>query len=506
MSSPESSEAADLRQDARRALPFAALSGLLQILFSLLGMVLLVRYLPQEQYGVWAIIVGLSVPILLIVSLGHVQALYRFMPAIDDPEARRQLLWRVIARRLAVAVAAFALLVLAFPLYAERFGLAGHWDLLLWMLPGHLCQAANQYVMAALNVAFRQREVLIGAFVCQLVFVAAVAVGIARQEEILYFAAVYSGSGAIQLAIGLAACLYFYGRPQAGDLVRRALEDPERRRYRRTCFVDDLGTAFLSPDINRLVLAALSSSAEVAVFAVASNIVERLRRFLPVEVFRPLAMVSIFRRYEETGEIGDVNRIFRLLYALNRTVSFLYLALFLPLGAPLLAWVFREEYAAAWLPAVFLFLAIGLIGMPIGIVAQTLRRPQALVWAKLAVLVNLGLGIPLAARHGAAGIAAAAMIAAACRNLITYLLLRREFGVRYPWSTLLRFLAAGATVTLGVDRLDSLVGLIPAAALGGVAWLVALRLFRVIEPADRELLASLVPERLARPLRWVLGG
>lgn len=481
------------------------MSGVLQILFSLFSMVLLVRYLPQQEYGVWAVVMGLAAPILLFVSFGHAQALYRFMPAVEGGDARRELLWRVVSGRVAIAAGIFALLLAAFPFWSERFGLEGRRELLLWMSPGHVCTAANLYVTAGLNIAFRQREVLIASFVNQSFFVAGVAFGIWRGEEILYFAAVYSGSCVLQLVIGLLAVAYFYGRPKSTDLFRRVSEDAGRRRYRRTTYVDDLGTAFLSADINRLVLAAFAPSAEVAIFAVASSIVERLRRFQPLEIFRPLATVSFFRRFEETGELADVDRMFRLLFAANRVVTVLYLVLFVPLGMPVLGWVFGAEYASSWLPAVFLFAAMGIFAMPIGIVAQALRRPQVLVYAKLAVVVNVGLGIPLAALHGAAGIAFAAMMASLSKNVIAYLLLRREFAIHYPWKSLGRYLVVGASLALGLHVLAGYAGVLVAGVAGGVAWIGALRHAGLLERQDRELLTSLVPDRLAAPARWVLG-
>ena len=46
MSDSEAGPATPLKDSARRSLPYAALSGTLRILLSLLGMLLLVRYLP----------------------------------------------------------------------------------------------------------------------------------------------------------------------------------------------------------------------------------------------------------------------------------------------------------------------------------------------------------------------------------------------------------------------------------------------------------------------------
>jgi O-antigen/teichoic acid export membrane protein len=59
---------------------------------------------------------------------------------------------------------------------------------------------------------------------------------------------------------------------------------------------------------------------------------------------------------------------------------------------------------------VFLFVGIGPFGTPYGLVAQTLRRPQLLIYSKVGVVVNLGLGLPLSYQFGASGMAIAAAL------------------------------------------------------------------------------------------------
>ena len=51
MSAPSEGESPTLQQNARGALPYAALSGILQIILSLVGMLLLVRYLSPDDFA-----------------------------------------------------------------------------------------------------------------------------------------------------------------------------------------------------------------------------------------------------------------------------------------------------------------------------------------------------------------------------------------------------------------------------------------------------------------------
>jgi peptidoglycan biosynthesis protein MviN/MurJ (putative lipid II flippase) len=66
-----------------------------------------------------------------------------------------------------------------------------------------------------------------------------------------------------------------------------------------------------------------------------------------------------------------------------------------------------------------------------------------LVYSKVAVFVNIGLGIPFAMMYGALGMAAVAAISELVKSLVVFVLLRMEFGIRYPWKGTFRFLLVG---------------------------------------------------------------
>ena len=185
-------------------------------------------------------------------------------------------------------------------------------------------------------------------------------------------------------------------------------------------------------------------------------------------------------------------------------VSF-FLALFIPVGYEVTVWVFKAEYGPAYLPIVILLVGMGLFAMPIGLVAQALKRPKWLVYSQLAVIVNVGLGIPATLYWGALGMAGATALSQLTKNVIVFLLLRREFPVRYPWLATLRFGLAGTCVAVLIAWLNSVMPFLLAGALGAIAWLGALRLFRVLDQDERQLLISMVPARLQPATSWLIG-
>jgi len=494
-----------MRSKARSAVPFVAASGLVGMVASLLGLLLLVRYLPQAEYGVWVLLSGLFTPISLFTSFGFTQSLLRFMPARTEQQERSELLWAVIGRRMASAALAALALVAGFPWLAPYFGVEGHFLAFLAVQPAIVILAGSTLACAGLNVAFRQREVFLASLTQQVLTLLAFAAGIVLRQPLEYFAAAFSVVSAAHLAVALRYCVRYFGAPRFGALLRRPPERSGEASYRRTSWVNEIADNLLSSDLNRYLLAAFSTTAEVATYVLAASLVQRLASFQPMEIFRPLATVSVFERFERSGEIEDLNRTFHFLYGMNHLVTILYIALFLPLGTEALVWVFRAEYAAAYLPALFMFFSIGLFGMPVGLLANALKRPQYLLYARVAVLLNVGLGIPLAARYGASGMAFAVMVSLLVRNVITYVLLRLEFNVRFPWAGFSRFVLAGA-VAAAVSWLAARVVPLPVAlALGSLAYLLCARGFGVLDPWERGALVSLFPNRMQRAARLLVG-
>jgi O-antigen/teichoic acid export membrane protein len=124
----------------------------------------------------------------------------------------------------------------------------------------------------------------------------------------------------------------------------------------------------------------------------------------------------------------------------------------------------------------------------------------------VAVLFNIGLGIPLTIQYGATGMACATAFSELSKNLIVYGLLRREFEIRFPWGPSIRIFMAAAAVAALLLLLREHVNFIVAGGLGGIAWLVAIRVFRVLSKEQRKLLRGVVPPRFQKIVDVVLGG
>jgi O-antigen/teichoic acid export membrane protein len=498
------SEAGALRQKVRRSLPWSVASGGLQIALSLVSMVLLVRYLDPREYGVWAMLAALSTMVNLFASFGFGEFILRFVPAIEPPSEVARTIWSIVVRRMAMAALVSVVLVASFGLYAARFELTDyrvHFEIYQLAVFFALGSLALQYAM---NARFMQREVVLLAFPVQTILVGLTLLGIWWHETLLYFVVVTTAVTAANFVLSAYVVARRYP-PSWAALFGPVPQTAAQVRYRRLSYLDEFGVNFLSTDIARYLISYFSNNVEVAIYSVATTIVARLQFFLPGSMLKSLTDATFYSRYEQTRDPADLARMFRLLYGVNTVASFLFVAAFLPFGRELLELVFREAYGAAYAPVLILLLFLVLHFMPVGLVVKALQRPEVLIYSKAAVLLNVGLGIPLASRHGATGMVIATALSVALKNAIMLVFVRREMTLPLPWRATLRS-ALAAVIAAGVALatkpwLPLPVGL----ALACGAYAVAVRLLKPLDASDRALLVGMLPSSARPLLPWMLG-
>jgi O-antigen/teichoic acid export membrane protein len=502
------SETASLRHKVRRSLPWSVAAGALQIALSLLSMVLLVRYLEPQEYGVWSILAALSTVVNLFASFGFGEFVIRFVPGIEQASDVARTIWSVVARRMALATLASVVLVATFGFYAARFELTAYglhfaiYQLVVIFGLGSL------YLQYAMNARFMQRELVLRAIPTQMTLIGLTLFGIWRRETLLYFVIVTSAVTVASFALNA----YIVGRryrPSWAALFGPVPQTPAQVRYRRLSYLDEFGVNFLSTDIARYLVSYFSNNVEVAIYSVATTIVARLQLFLPGWMLKSLTDAAFYSRYEQTGDPADLARMFRLLYGVNTVASFAFVAAFFPFGRELLELVFREAYGAAYAPVLILLLFLVLHFMPVGLVAKALQRPEILIYSKVAVLLNIGLGIPLTIRYGATGMVLATALSVALKNAIMLVLVRRDMKLPLPWRATLRS-ALAASVAGGIALVAKPwlpppvalpVGLVVACAV----YAVAVRVLQPLDAEDRAILAAMVPAAAHPFLRRVLG-
>lgn len=491
---PGASGSASLRAKVQSALPYSLGIALLQIALSLIGMVLLVRYLAPHEYGVWALFVSLSGLLNLWISFGYTHYIARFLPAREDRREVADIVWSILARRLLFSAAACALLVATFDLYAVRFELEGYWLHLAIYQVAVVASIGSLYLDLALRARFMQRQILFIQLANQGVVVSATLVGIALGQPFLYFVLVYTGAALFYLALFAGIFGASHGWPRAGGGgVPRVDSEVD---YRRACYAQDYGIALLNADTYRYMVGYFASSVHVAIYAVAATIYSRFQQFLPMALFRSLLDATFFSRFEQTGDTRELNRMFRFLFTMNAITILGFAAFFVPLGHELLVAIFRDTYGEAYAAVLVFLAAMPFAAMPVDMVLKALLQARVLVYAQAPAFLSLTLGIPLVIHYGAAGMAFAAVLGAVLKNSIMFFFARRKMDLRLPAVALAKCLiAAGATAGL-LAAIGEGLPLLVRLVLAPLVYALAVRLVQPLSADERGLLASMLPARL----------
>ncbi|MBW2229521.1 MAG: oligosaccharide flippase family protein, partial [Deltaproteobacteria bacterium] len=298
-------EDASLKSRVQVAVPWSIASVMSRMLISLLGVILLVRYLAPAEYGIWVLLLAMTGVVKLLVSLGYDHFFARFVPGLRERSDVSMMVWPIFIRLVLRAIIACGFVLAAFPLYSPRFGLEGSFELVLVYQIAIVSAIGSIFIVLAFSARFLQREVLILTVPHQVLMVAATALGIWLELDLLYFVAMSSVLGALNLLVSVAFFRAEFRLPPLRSWFRPRPQSDAERKFRRASYVSEYGVTFLNTEVDRYLIAALSNRVDVAIYALATNIVERLRLVLPTQLFRPLMEATFYRRFEETGDRSE---------------------------------------------------------------------------------------------------------------------------------------------------------------------------------------------------------
>jgi O-antigen/teichoic acid export membrane protein len=268
-----------------------------------------------------------------------------------------------------------------------------------------------------------------------------------------------------------------------------------------------LGVNFLSSDFSKWILATFSNPLQLAIYGLTTQILRKILDFYPLRMFKPLAEPAMYGKYDEKKEGAALNKMFQFFYNANNIFGFMVLAIFLPLGRDLLLTFFKREYTAdTYYPLIIFMFFVVFYSIPLGIVAKAIEKPKILLWAKLSVIGNIGIGIPLAAFFGAVGMAVAAAFSVMLKNAIIYILAKKHVELQIPWMSTVKSLLntlITAAVIYGL-KLSGVfdyfigtvnLGLFVLAGIGVIVYMGVSKFNSIFSISEKELLFSLMPKK-----------
>ena len=473
------------------------LSGLAGVLF----VVLLARHMAVEAYAQFATIAGIAATIGLLSSIGLEKAVTCYLPAGRIQQTSRVLarfIWRVLGLRIALLIAATALL-------AGAWRLAGNLALAdgLLLLVAALVVATNvfQFLALILQCLVQQQtlsRVLIVQWGGRLVLLAALLFftpGISFRDAIITMAIPeVLGSGV--LLIALRRHLRHLIAIDMSLIVPKPHWPPWREV--RKLMQHNYGYAWLiaAPQANALIVlvALLLSVPQVAAYGFFTSIVERLRSYLPLQFMLNLAEPVLMASYVRDRDFAALCQRGNLLYQLNVVVLMLLLA-WTSVVAPTLARLLTgEKYAAfAWiLPLLLAQIALGSCNTILQVVVNCVGRSEILTRSgsvALAAMAASFLALMLSERTMILLLATPLVFEMA--NSATAIHLLRRAGFAYRWHGLfhLKVAAAGAAAWFVTSQCvagmtSALAQVIVAGVLCASVFAVSCMLLRIVAPEN----------------------
>ncbi|MEM9829701.1 MAG: polysaccharide biosynthesis C-terminal domain-containing protein [Bacteroidota bacterium] len=499
-----------IKARTKSAIPYSVAISILNVLVALFGMILLVRYLPPEEYGVYAILNGM-VPLLnLFISFGYDQYLFRYIPSLEDRKQVGYVVWHIVIRRAMITAIIALLLILGFDFFDNRVGLNGFFIHFAVFQIIVVLSIVNEILKQAFLIRLSQDVVFGTNVVYELSRVGVVIVGINQQEDFLFF---IIGFTACEFLFSVLSSFFFirqYSFPSLKSIIRKRNETHDEKEYRQASYIDKLGASFLGTDIDRYILAYFSNNIQVAIYAISTRILTKFLKFYPHRMFKHIFEVALYTKFDASKRDSDINRSFSIIYNANNIVSFLAIAIFVPLGREMLDFVLQQEYTQqAYLPICIFLVFLIFNSIPLGMVAKTIKKPKILLISRVSTIANLGIGIPMAYHYGAIGMALATTFSQLLQNVIIYVLLKKHIDLTIQGPATLKSIF-NCAVTIGILHLVDLYTpdyewlLFLKIAAGVGMYLILLKFNSVFSTEDKERLQGLFPKKLHKLMTYIL--
>jgi len=491
----------NIKSKAKKAIPYSIGISMINVLVALFGMVLLVRYLEAFEYGVYALLSAMPIMMNRFFALGYDQYLTRYLPGIDNDQDVSYTVWHIISRRVLLTSCISLLLMLSFDWYSANFGLSDYYQHFFYYQGIVVLFTANDLLRKALLARFSQKVILLNNIITESLRVVIIMYGVHHRLDLLFF---IKGLLTVELAGFIMIAIHFnrlYEMRYWFSLLQLRKENREEKSYRWGSYIDKLGGSFLSTDIDRYILAFISTNTQVAIYAISTKILTKILNFYPGRMFQHVIAPALYTTYDRNQLTSDLNRMFKFVYSANNIIGILFLAVFIPLGKDLLILVFHQDYIAdAYWPLTFFLIFLVFNNIPLNFVAQAIKRPRILVISKLTFIFNLAVGIPAAFYFGALGMAIATASSGAIRNMIIFLLINKHTKLVLPWVATLKSIFNGIVTILLLVLLDnSIEGLLLLKVLAGIMIYGALsKANTVFDQEEHALFISLVPHKLQK--------
>lgn len=470
-------------------------------------LLVLVRVLEREEYGLYIVLLAALEIISLASSLGVYPVLYRYIPELLSTGRGRALarliaaasIWRLVT--LALASGFFALVASSlapalgfataspvFVLYAWVIlfeGLARFFDVVFESL---LMQGAAQ-----ISILLRNGLRLAGVF-----FLASL--GPVELLDLVMIEILASASSCVFAIWYVSRQTIAVARSQPGDFVLLSLA--RVKAYAVPAYLAQLAGALQGPDVVKLLVAKLVGAVEAGAFGFATAVGGMLQRYLPVFLLigmvRPLFVSQHVRGSNFVRLVELANLVFKLNVFVLAPATMLFIAAGGQIASLLSGGKFPE--AGPYLVAFALLLVTQTLHTVLGLIALAVEEGRASLHGTLLGLGGLVVGVAAYPAYGPLALCGGLIMSELIWCGVMRAALRRH-GVCFvlDWMGMLKLwgLAAAVSLPVWVQQVDpinmSLTRLIAAIGLMAMLYLGLARVLRPFSEEERGLINRALP-------------
>ena len=464
----------------------------------------IIRKISVTDYGIYNVLLAIMAYVGLVSSAGLLNIFQRFIPEFHQNREYghvRKLTWQGTLFRLVASGILIGLVFLFSGAESRLFNISDYITYIQIFALGILFFLESQLVGLALISTFLHKYFVFAQIsytgVRALLLLALLESGMALTGLL------WAETAGFAFLLG-AQAFYFYKYYWRVHPEKQQGRFPYRRllRYGGFSYFNEVGEQILDVSTDFFVISAYLGARQVGLYAFANETIRLLSRWMPHRLLMDVITPVFFSRFAESGDPGDLEKMFRLLVKLIAFMFFPVVAGLFILGGPMIRFLFDAKYLDAlpvlWLVAVFS--AINAFAYPIGLMVQAVEKVEIHLMSKLFSIYNLAGDILVVRPYGITGIAVVTGSAVLFKNIFTFFMIRRHLQFRFPVRSLIT-ISVNSVLTALVfwllkDMVSGLAGLIIVTMLGGSFYLIASYLNRGFSPEEHTMINRILKKKV----------
>jgi O-antigen/teichoic acid export membrane protein len=496
------------RSSARKALIDTVTFRSVAQIFTVLGYIILVRGIPEEDFGVYSLLYAVIPLVSMVASLGLTQVLRRYQPEYlraGNAAAAAWLVRVVSTSRLIVNLIVIAIILLAWNYIAPIVKLGPYRTEFIVFNAILLLHFQVAILRFALESHMLQRYA-IGAGIV-LSFVKLISYGMfSAYDKLTLETAILTDTLAFAASYTILRLAYNRNCLTHESRVKFRPDKKERKRLFRYGFFNnfnDAGVLLMYSTVDSFFIAAYIGTVAVGIYAFYSRLRNMITALLPARLFENVIRPMLFAIPAAEAD-SKLPRYFSFLLNINLLVYWPAFVFSLSYHAEFVEVVFGGKFIEhSWLfPMIMAFGLINTISRPVTLVAQYDERAEIILLSKLFAIYNVGAMIVLIPLMGIYGAVLAAGTGQTMKNLFIWWHVRntaRWINGRAAIGVSVALWGSGVALLFGIKTIlpvPPTVGILVGLIFIGSLCLLHLR-SQAVSSSDRYILAAVTPEKAA---------